>query len=300
VEPVFLLSLPRAGSTLLQRMLAAHPEIASSAEPWVLLPFLYTLRRDGVRAEYGHSTAVTAIEEFARFHLGGRAAYLAEGRRFFLRLYEHAADGRRYFLDKTPRYHLVAHELLELFPAARVVFLWRNPLAVVASIIDSWNRGHWNLDTHRTDLYRGVERLTDACAEAGGRAVTVRYEDLLEQPEAELRRVLDALGLAMPAGLVDSFAGVTFPGSMGDTRGTAAYASVSREPLSKWQQTLANPVRRAWARRYLDWIGQERLATMGYDRDELRRQLDSVPLQRRETVGDVGRIVYRSLRRRVG
>lgn len=42
--PLFLLSLPRSGSTLAQRFLAAHDAIARASEPWILLPYLYTLR----------------------------------------------------------------------------------------------------------------------------------------------------------------------------------------------------------------------------------------------------------------
>jgi hypothetical protein len=39
--PLFLLSLPRSGSTLAQRILAAHGGIATTSEPWILLPYLY-------------------------------------------------------------------------------------------------------------------------------------------------------------------------------------------------------------------------------------------------------------------
>jgi Sulfotransferase family len=278
-------------------MLAAHPQVATAAEPWLLLPFLYSLRRDGIKTEYGHSTAVTAIEEFFTHHLdGGRARYLAEARSFFLRLYANAADGRSYFLDKTPRYHLVASELLELFPEAKVVFLWRNPLAVAASIIDSWNAGNWNLDTHRVDLQRGLASLVGAYEQAGPDAVAVRYEDLVARPGEEIERVVRELGLPPEAGLAESFAAVELPGSMGDQRGRRAYSEVSREPLAKWQLTLANPFRRAWARRYLDWIGRARLAQQGYDYDELRAQLDLLPRRFDHTAGDVARVAYRRAR----
>ena len=38
-SPIFLFSLPRSGSTLLQRVLMSHKDIASVAEPWLMLPF---------------------------------------------------------------------------------------------------------------------------------------------------------------------------------------------------------------------------------------------------------------------
>ena len=86
VQPVLLLSLPRSGSTLLQRLLGAHSEVATAPEPWVLLPFLYALRPDDVYAEYGHRVAVSAVAEFldrlpdgVECGLNGSAQHLASG-----------------------------------------------------------------------------------------------------------------------------------------------------------------------------------------------------------------------------
>src|SRR5688500_15750036 len=62
--PLFLLSLPRSGSTLAQRILAAHEAIATASEPWILLPYLYTLRERGAYAEYNHRVLVRAVEDF--------------------------------------------------------------------------------------------------------------------------------------------------------------------------------------------------------------------------------------------
>ena len=47
VAPVFLLSLPRSGSTLLQRLLAVSPEVATAPEPWFLLPLVQSTRATG-------------------------------------------------------------------------------------------------------------------------------------------------------------------------------------------------------------------------------------------------------------
>ena len=73
--PIFIFSLPRAGSTLLQRMLAAHDAIASAPEPTFLLPLLYTLKDRDVYAAYSHELVVWAIEDFAATP-NGRADYL--------------------------------------------------------------------------------------------------------------------------------------------------------------------------------------------------------------------------------
>src|SRR5262249_20278294 len=64
--PILLLSLPRSGSTLVQRVLAAHPGVATASEPWLLLPLLLPLR-DDVPAPGGWQPRVhSALEDFAR------------------------------------------------------------------------------------------------------------------------------------------------------------------------------------------------------------------------------------------
>src|SRR6516165_4829830 len=49
---IFLFSQPRAGSTLLQRILGRHPDIHTVAEPWIMLPSFYVMRPDRCEAEY--------------------------------------------------------------------------------------------------------------------------------------------------------------------------------------------------------------------------------------------------------
>ena len=44
---IFLISLPRSGSTLLQKMLTVSPEIYSVAEPWLMLPLAFMLKKEG-------------------------------------------------------------------------------------------------------------------------------------------------------------------------------------------------------------------------------------------------------------
>jgi len=48
---IFLISQPRAGSTLSQRMLGSHPDIYTVSEPWLMLHPLYPLRSEGHQAE---------------------------------------------------------------------------------------------------------------------------------------------------------------------------------------------------------------------------------------------------------
>ena len=102
---IFLISQPRAGSTLLQRMLATHPEIYTTSEPWLMLHPLYALRPEGYEAEYNADWAQSAVRDFLQALPGGEDEYLEGVRRMYTYLYERAfaGSGKRYFLDKTPR-----------------------------------------------------------------------------------------------------------------------------------------------------------------------------------------------------
>jgi Sulfotransferase family len=292
VRPVFVLSLPRSGSTLLQRMLATHPDVATTSEPWLLLPQLYALRETGATAEYGHRTAARAIADFAAALPGGRDAYLAEVQRSAIALYERASGAAAWFLDKTPRYHLVVDEIMALFPDARFVFLWRNPLAVAASMIDSFGGGHWNLDRYEVDLHGGIDRLVAAHARRDPRAVALRFEDVVADPVAATQAVFELLGLDPAEAAAEAFAGTSLNGRMGDRTGTVAYTEISGEPIERWRATMANPLRKRWCAGYLRSVGPERLAAMGYDYEELARQVAGLRTRPAGIASDAARRAY--------
>jgi hypothetical protein len=280
VRPLFLLSLPRSGSTLVQRVLAAHPDVATAPEPWVVLPHAYATRAKGVYAEYGHALAARAIREFAASLPGGEETYRVELSSFVLRLYGHAAgEAGVYFLDKTPRYHFIADDLFTLFPQGRFVFLWRNPLSVVASSVETWGRGRWKVGRWRVDLFEGLSNLVASRERHADASLSMRYEDLVSDPQKHWRSLLEYLELPFDPAILTSFPSVRVSGRFGDPTGVGAYDALTTRSIDKWRSTLANPFRKRWCRDYLRWIGAERLATMGYRLDDLLAELDAVPVR---------------------
>ena len=94
---IYVISSPRAGSTLLQRVLAGHPDVFATAEPWVMLHPLYALKDSGYSAEYDAATARVALKDFCANLEGGEEAYFEGVRRMGGALYNHALrpSGRR-------------------------------------------------------------------------------------------------------------------------------------------------------------------------------------------------------------
>lgn len=278
IRPIFILSLPRSGSTLLQRILGSHEAIGTASEPWFLLPLLYTLRERGVHAEYEHTVMAQGVRAFAQEYLpDGLDTYRSAVHDLALRLYADAAPGKTYFLDKTPRYHHIANDLLGLFPEGRFIFLWRNPLAVAASLIDTFGDGHWNLDVYSADLLRGLPALVDAYQAGGEQVTSTRYEDLVTRPLDEIERLLRYLGLPPDETVLTRFHELPMRNAeFWDPTGTRDYEGITLDPLRKWERTMANPVRKAWCRRYLRSLGEERLGVMGYSLDTLLAELEVV------------------------
>jgi hypothetical protein len=269
ITPIFILSLPRSGSTLLQRLLAARDGVASAPEPWLLLPLLAPLRGDGVYADYSQVHQSEALQDFFSDLPGGEDDYLEGVRRLALHVYGQAAGpDSRYFLDKTPRYHLVCDSLFQAFPDARFIFLWRNPLGVIASMIETWGQGRWNLGQYKIDLFQGIRNLVDAYRRYEDRAIAVRFEDLVSDESGVLRRICDYLGLDRSDDEVAALSDPAWTRRKGDPTGIHKYGSVSQEPLDKWQATVCNPFRKWWCGRYVEWLGTGDLDTMGYDRPE--------------------------------
>jgi hypothetical protein len=290
IRPIFLFSISRSGSTLIQRIIAAHEGVSTVSEPWLLLPHAYTLRRRGVDAEYVHPLLVTAIEDFCRELPRGEEDYVVELRRFILRLYAKAAeDGAAYFVDKSPPYCLIAEEIISIFPEAKFIFLWRNPLSVIASMIETW--GPWHPSFMNSDLFIGLPRLIAAHEANRNRSHAVRFEDLLGGGEAHWRSLTDYLEIGFQPEALRDFTRVELNGRMGDPTGRHRYSALSAEPAQKWKGTLTNPLRRAWCRRYLGFLGADRLAAMGYDREQLVQELDAEPASFDAFLPDLGRCV---------
>lgn len=290
IQPIFLFSISRSGSTLVQRIVAAHDSVATVSEPWLLLPHAYTFRRSGIDAEYPHATMVDAIEDFCRELPGGVEDYRHEIHDYVLRLYEKVAgEGASYFLDKSP-YCLVVDEVMRLFPEGKFIFLWRNPLSIVASIMRTWEL-EWRPTIFGGELFVGLPRLVAACQHQGERVYAARFEDLVGGDQRHWDRLMKYLDIDFDRAALERFTQVKLNGRMGDPTGVKRYAALSNEPIDKWKGAFANPLRREWCRRYLRFLGSERLRFMGYDHEQILRELNSVPMSMNSLVPDLGRLI---------
>ncbi len=268
VKPVFLLSLPRSGSTMLQRALGRHPNIATLSEPWFLLGLIPPTAIDEAVATYEYSTYRMAIEDLTAAFPNGVDDWNDAMRSAAQVIYDRLCPNEQaiYFLDKTPRYALAPKAVTALFPDAPVIILWRNPLAIAASMMTTWSKGRWNLFRFKQDLDIALPRLIDF-ARANDSALTMRYEEASANLDAVTAAVCDRLGIA--SAKLSENTDVMLSGRMGDPTGGMKQVAAN----DRWKAMYCNPLRRWWARRYLDRIGRDSLAVMGYDIDTLKSEL---------------------------
>jgi hypothetical protein len=178
---------------------------------------------------------------------------------------------------------------MELFPEGRFVFLWRNPLSVAASNMETWEEP-WKPTLFRQQLYVGLPRLVAACRRHAERVHSVRFEDLIDGGEAPWWALMEHLGIEFDPSALERFAAVELNGRMGGPTGVRRYATLSTAPAEKWLGAFANPLRRAWCRRYLAFLGDKRLAKMGCDGRRLLAELDAAPASNAHLLSDLGRL----------
>lgn len=270
---IFLISQPRAGSTMLQRILGSHPDIHTLPEPWIMLHPLYALRRSGISAEYNVDWAVNQAESFLDRLPGGRDAFTEAQYRAYSYLYEQAliSSEKLYFLDKTPRYYHVIPELHRVFPKAKFIFLLRNPLAVLASILKSWVGKDWaRLQFYRYDLTDAPQLLMDGLQMGGAGQVMVRYEDIVVNPEEAIKQLCGQLDISFHQKMVE-YGQHTFPeADWGDRETIYNEDRPSKQYKDRWGETLMTSAQwQNWGVKYLQMLGPEFLARMGYSYDEL-------------------------------
>jgi hypothetical protein len=280
-RPVFLVSLPRSGSTLLQKMLAVNPEVATAAEPWICLPLATMLDRTTIVAEYWHGTCHQALADLVGELPGGKPEFLRMLGTFVEELYRRIAgdSGASVFIDKTPRYYLIVPFLAEAFPTARFVFLFRNPVEVLASILKTWHKDRFGpeLMGNWVDIVRGPSAMAEGYRLLGDRALGIQYSHLVAEPEAVVNEVCTHLEIAFSEDMLTRYRDVKFAGRMGDPIGVKRYESVSTASLEKWRSFVSNRYRKAYIMRYLREMGPDVLATFGIDMNEMLAETIAIP-----------------------
>jgi tetratricopeptide (TPR) repeat protein len=186
--PIFIVGMPRTGTTLVERMLGRHSEVRSAGE---LLDFGQALSAAARRAQAAHpGKSLVEASLLLDFAALGRD-YLGSAR-------EAAADSH-WFVDKMPVNYIYCGLIRKALPRARIIHVVRDPMdscfAIYKTLFNQSYLFSYDLD-ELADYYVTYHRqMQHWHAVMPGDILDVRYEALVSDTETQARRLLDWCGL---------------------------------------------------------------------------------------------------------
>ena len=265
---IFLISQPRSGSTLTQKIIGTHSKVYTRSEPWILLNQLSQFKQDGSYEKYDKSLENIGVNDFISELPNGKQDYLDSIRNMYLSLYDKylQKENKPYFLDKTPRYYLIIDELKEVFPDAKFIFLKRNPLAVLSSIINTWHGENWyNLSYHRADLIDAIAAMTKASKEDQSQGYIFLYEDLLKNETETLKNIFNYIGIDFEENVLNYNQNKSKKWRFGDPKNVYEKIGIDSNNNMKWTTNLMDLQYWRVMHDYLQYLGKERFEQYGYN-----------------------------------
>ena len=189
--PIFVVSLPRSGSTLLEQMLGSHPDIEPLGELPHIPALLRTLMEGATRA--GIRSVPEAV---ARMSAADRTGMGAE---YLRRVAAHRKTDRPWFVDKMPHNWSNALLIRQILPNAKVIDIRRDAMTCCwSNFSHSFSRAHASSFTLEgigrayVDYVALMAHLDEALP---GWIAHVAYDELIERPEPVLRGLFEQLGI---------------------------------------------------------------------------------------------------------
>jgi len=251
-DPIFIVGMPRSGSTLVEQILASHPLVEGTAE----LPDVIVLARELEEAAGGLPEGWRNYPDV----LGSLSAddFRRLGETYLERTRIQRKTDRPFFLDKMPNNWMHVGLIRLMLPNAKILDARRHPLACgFSNFKQHYARGQeFSYDLENFGLYyRDYVRLMAHFDRVSpGSIQRVIHEQLLAEPEAEIRRLLDFLGLPFDEACL----------RFHETRRPVRTASaeqvrrpIDREGVDSWKrfERWLDPLKAALGPALEDWAG---------------------------------------------
>ncbi len=185
--PVFILGMPRSGTTLVEQIISSHPKVYGAGELQAISAIILTISQQLEHANLYPECMTLFDKEMAEEY---SARYLQE-------LALHSATAK-HITDKFPGNYFKIGLIKTLFPDARIIHCQRNPLDSCISIffhcIQDWK---WSFElTELGQYYLDYQRLMSHWQKLfPGEIFTVQYEELVMDQERVSKQLIDYLGL---------------------------------------------------------------------------------------------------------
>jgi tetratricopeptide (TPR) repeat protein len=188
-SPVFIVGMPRSGSTLIEQIIASHSQVEGTSElPYVgrLTKSLNRNRADGM--QYPRVLSELEARHFSRL-----------GQNYLDMASMHRVEGTPRFIDKMPNNFPLVGFIHAILPNAKIIDARRHPLdACTGNLRQLYARGQ-TFSYDQTDIgeyYLQYQRMMDHWDEVlPGKVLHVQYEEVVADLETQVRRILDYLEL---------------------------------------------------------------------------------------------------------
>jgi Sulfotransferase family len=264
-DPIFIQGiLPRSGTNFLWDLLLLHPDCSRARDPVNEDLFLehsdhLVAFADSVRAAWDPNWGSFATDIGQHLYAGLGAGLIS-----FLR-----TDSNRRLVTKSPS---VRHldRFFAFFAESRLLILVRDGRSVVQSIIDTFG---WDFDRacrSWSEAAQTIRRFQLAETARARRWQLVRYEDLVDDPERELRSIFEFVGLDAKRYDFDAARHLPVRGSssFGRANGKVHWAVVAKDasfaPKERWRSWSPTQLAR------FDWLAGQELLELGYATSRIR------------------------------
>lgn len=192
-DPIFIVGLPRAGSTLIEQILASHSLVEGTME----LPDIPQIARELADREANEGDEAGFLRTVSSL---SAAELRGLGERYMASTRVHRKTGKPFFIDKMPNNCLYVGLIQLILPNARIIDARRHPLGCCFSGYKQHFARGQNFTYGLEDIgryYGDYVQLMDHVEKVlPGRVHRLFYEDMIENTEAEVRRLLDYCGLS--------------------------------------------------------------------------------------------------------
>ncbi len=212
-EPVFVVGMPRSGTTLMERIIASHPQGAGSGE----LSEIPAIAHKIISPDSLSNPAKFVRKEFT-------AERSSEYATNYLDILRQGHDNPSKIVDKMPGNSRFLGLIKSLFPNATIIHARRHPLdSCLSCYFQNFEYLRWTVDlqaigkmytTYRKSMEYWYENLPE------GSIIDVHYEELVSDPETHARRMIDACGLEWDPSVLEFYSkkGVVRTASIAQTR----------------------------------------------------------------------------------
>lgn len=198
-QPIFVLGMPRSGTTLIEQILASHPAVKGGGELKDLSDTVNSVRsRDGTQAPYPEFVPALSASEIT-----------ALGESYARRL-DKRSPGALHITDKMPSNFYFLGLITLALPRAKIIHSSRNPVDTCVSCFSKLFAGEQSQTYDLAELgryYRAYHGLMAHWRDVlpAGSFLDVRYEEVVGDVEGQARRILDYCGLEWDARVLDFY-----------------------------------------------------------------------------------------------